>query len=158
MPFQAKAPQRWFLVAVFLAIGIAISTSFVFYSLQPSRPPPTDNLIFTSASLVDGNASFEVQNVSHGPYSFSGFGFRLVVNNFAVGPVALGPNHSATRIAIGPTFYRVSWTDADGDGAVSVGDSFLVTGDNAPLPSLSAFEFALNWMASWVATATWYTE
>jgi len=153
----SRVSHRWFLLAVFVAIGMVISTSFVLFSLQPPRPPPTDNLIFTPASIVDGNASFMVQNVSHGPYAYSGFEFRLVVNNYAVGPVALGPNQSVTILMVGTTTDRIAWIDADGDGAVSVGDSFLVTGDRAQLSSLSDYEFDLQWGNAWAARVFWST-
>jgi hypothetical protein len=142
---------------VFVAIGLVITTTFVLYSLQPPRSPPTDNLVFTVASVVDGNASFAILNVSHGPYAYSGFSFRLVVNNFAVGPVALGPNGSATEVRVGTTTDRITWFDADGDGSVSVGDSFLVTGDRAQLASLSDYEFDLQWGSMWAARAFWST-
>lgn len=142
---------------MFVAIGLVITASFVLYSLQPPGSPPTDNLIFAAALVVDGNVSFAVQNVSHGPYAYSGFSFRLVVNNYAVGPVALGPNGSATDVRVGTTTDRVTWIDADGDGAVSVGDSFLVTGDRAQLASLSDYEFDLQWGSAWAARVFWST-
>ena len=157
VPLRSDTSQRWFLVAVFAGIAIVIGTSFAVYSLQVPRPVRTDNLVFTPASLLDGNASFEVLNVSHGPYAYSGFEFRFIVNNFAIGPVALGPNHTATRIALGTTTYWVSWLDTDGDGAVSVGDSFLVTGDRAPLSPLSDYEFDLQWGNAWAARVFWST-
>ena len=153
----SKVSHRWFLVAVFVGIGLVISTSFILYSLQPSRPPPSSNLVFSAATLVSGNASFAVQNASHGPYMFSGFRVRLVVNNFASGPASLGPNNSVTRIVIGSTAYRVVWIDADGDGAVSVRDSFLVSGDGAPLSPLSDYEFDLSWQSAWTSRVFWST-
>src|SRR5207247_3980544 len=70
--------HRWFLVVVFAATGVVIATSFVLYSAQPPRPPPTDNLVFSSAACVDGNASVIVKNVSCGPYLLSGFLSLLV--------------------------------------------------------------------------------
>ncbi len=157
MSIQATVSHRWFLVAVFVAIGLVITTSTVLYSLQPPRSPPTGNLVFAPATLLDGNASFPVQNVSHGPYGFSGFQIRLVVNNFAGGPASLGPNNSVARLVIGTTAYRVVWIDADGDGAVSVGDSFLVSGDRAPLSPLSDYEFDLSWQSAWTAHIFWST-
>ena len=157
MSIQSTASHRWFLVAVFVAIGLVIATSTVLYSLQPPQSPPTGNLVFAPVTLVDGNASFPVQNVSHGPYGFSGFQIRLVVNNFAGGPASLGPNNSVARIVIGTTAYRVVWIDADGDEAVSVGDSFLVTGDRAPLSPLSDYEFDLQWGSVWAAREFWST-
>jgi len=153
----SKVSHRWFLVAVFIGIGLVISTSFILYSLQPSRLPPSTNLVFGAATLMNGNASFTVQNASRGPFIFSGFHVRLVVNNFAGGPAALGPNNSATRIVIGSTAYRVVWIDADGDGAVSVNDSFLVAGDRAPLSPLSDYEFDMSWQSAWTSRVFWST-
>lgn len=141
---QSRVSHRWFLVAVFGVIGMVITTSFVLFSLEPRGPPPTSNLIFSAASIIDGNASFAVQNVSHGPYVYSGFEFRLVVNNYVAGPIALGPNHTATMVTVGTTADRISWIDANGDGFVSLGDSFRVTGDRAPLSPLSDYEFELQ--------------
>ena len=150
--------HRWFLVVVFAAIGVVIATSFVLYSAQPPRPPPTDNLVFSSAAFVGGNASVIVQNVSRGPYLFSGFQILLIVNEFAGGPVALEPNNSIARMTIGPNHYRIAWSDSNGDGAVDVGDSFRVSGDGGPLPVLSYYEFDLHWEMQWTAKATWSTS
>ncbi len=157
MPPHSKVSHRWFLIAVFTAIGLVITTSFILYSLQPPRPRPTDNLVFTPATLVGGNASFAVQRAAHGPYLVAGFHVRLVVNNFVGGPAALGPNNSVTRIGIGTMAYGVVWIDADGNGAVSVGDSFLVSGDRTPLSPLSDYEFDLSWQSAWTAHLFWST-
>ena len=155
MSLQPKVSHRWFLVAVFVGTGLVISTSFILYSLQPTRPPPTNKLVFAPATLLDGNASFTVQNVSEGPYTFSECQIRLIVNNFAGSAVALGPNNSVTRVVIGAAAYRVVWVDADGDGAVSVADSFLISGDRAPLSPLSDYEFDLSWQSAWTAHVFW---
>jgi len=152
-----QRPHRWFLVAVFLTVGLVITISFTLYSLQPAQPPRTDNLVFSPATIVDGNASFTVQNVSNGPYMFSGFQITLIVNEFAGGPVALEPNNSVARITIGPNHYRIAWSDSDGDGAVDAGDSFRVSGDGGALPLLSYYEFDLHWQMQWTAKATWST-
>ena len=145
-------------MAVFVAIGLVIITSFALFSLQPPRPSPTVNLVFAPPTFVDGNASLTVQNVSHGPYMFSGFQMTLIVNDFAGGPVALEPNNSVARMTIGPNHYRIAWSDSDGDGAVDVGDSFRVAGDGGPLPVLSYYEFDLRWQMQWTAKATWSTS
>ena len=158
MSLPSSVSHRCFLVIVFAAIGLVIATSFVLYSAQLARPPPTENLVFSTAALVHGNASFTVQNVSHGPYLFSGFQISLIVNDFAGGPVALEPNNSVARMTIGPNHYRITWSDSDGDGAVDVGDSFRVAGDGGPLPVLSYYEFDLRWQMQWTAKATWSTS
>ena len=158
MSLPSSVSHRWFLVVVFAAIGLVIATSFVLYSAQRPRPPLTDNLVFSPAAFVDGNASVTVQNVSHGPYLFSGFQISLIVNDFAGGPVALELNNSVARMTIGPNHYRIAWSDSDGDGAVDVGDSFRVAGDGGPLPVLSYYEFDLRWQMQWTAKATWSTS
>ena len=146
-----------FLVAVFVVITIAVAASFVVYSSLPPREPPANNLVFQSPMLVDGNASFVVKNVSGGPYAYTGFRVNLVVNNFAGQRIPLAASNSPARIMIGPNTYRISWLDSDGDGAVGVGDPFVVSGDGAPLPPLSHYEFDLQWQASWTAKAFWST-
>ena len=146
-----------FLAFVFAAVAFVIGASFLAYSLQPPRPPPADNLVFSGATLVNGNASFAIENVSGGPYSDAGFQITLVVNDFAGGPVALGPNNSAARITIGPNHYRIVWSDSNGDAAVDVGDAFLVSGDGGPLPALSYYELDLRWQMQWTAKAIWST-
>ena len=146
-----------FLVLVFAAVATVIGVTFLAYSLQPSRPPPPGNLVFSGVTLVNGNASFVIESVSGGPYSDAGFQITLVVNDFAGGPVALGPNNSAARITIGPNHYRIAWSDSNGDSAVDVGDTFFVSGDGGPLPALSYYELDLRWQIQWTARATWST-
>ena len=146
-----------FLIAVFVVITIAVAASFVIYSSLPPRQRPANNLVFQSPMLVDGNASFVVKDVSGGPYAYTGFQVNLVVNNFAGQRIPLGASNSTTWIMIGPNTYRISWLDSDGDGAVGVGDPFVVSGNGGPLPPLSDYEFDLQWQASWTAKAFWST-
>ena len=146
-----------FVILIFAAVLFVVAAAFYVASLVPPRSSPTDKLVFSDAALVDGNASFLVENESGGPYPYGGFEARLVVNDFPSPSVALAPPGSIVRISIGPNFYRIRWLDADGDGAPSVGDSFFVSGDGAVLPSISAYEFDLQWQASWTAKAFWTT-
>jgi hypothetical protein len=154
-PAGRRSPA--FLTAVFAVVAIAIGVSFVAYSLRPSPSPPTTNVVFSSVTLAEGNASFLVENVSGGPYDRAGFGATLIVNGFSNGPVELGPNNSVIRLTIGPDSYRIVWTDSNGDGRIDIGDSFSVSGDGVPLPSLSYYEFDLRWQLQWTAKATWST-
>jgi len=146
-----------FLAFVFAAVAFVIGASFLAYSLQPPRPPPPSNLVVSDIALVDGNASFEILNVTGGPYSNAGFQITLVVNDFSGGPIAIGLNNSVTRIAIGPNEYRIVWSDSNGDSAVDISDTFFVTGDGGPLPALSYYELDLRWQMQWTAKATWST-
>ncbi|HEX9341870.1 MAG TPA: hypothetical protein VF992_11985 [Thermoplasmata archaeon] len=147
-----------FVLLSFVAVGLVVAAAFYVDSLLPSRPLPTDKLVFSDVSLVDGNASFLVQGESGGPYSYGGFETTLVVNDFPGPSIGLGPPQSIARFSIGPNFYRITWLDPDADGAPGVGDSFLVSGDGAPLPSLSAYEFDLRWQGTWTAKAFWTTD
>ncbi len=148
---------RWYLLAVFVAVAIVVAASYVVYSSQPPRTPRTDNLVFSRPAISDGNASFVVENTSGGPYPYYGFRVNLVVNGFAGESAPLGPGGMSIRFPIGPNVYVVVWDDADGNGAVSTGDPWAVTGDGAPLPTLSLYEFDLEWQTLWTAKAFWST-
>ena len=146
-----------FVIVIFAAVLLVVAATFYVASLVPPRPIPTDRLVFSEVALVDGNASFLVQNESGGPYPYSGFEATLIVNDFAGPTVAFGPPQSIVRVSIGPNAYRIIWRDADRDGAPSAGDSFLISGDGTPLPSISAYEFDLQWQGTWIAKAFWTT-
>ncbi len=146
-----------FVIVIFAAVLLVVAATFYVASLVPPRPIPTDRLVFSSVALVDGNASFLVQSESGGPYPHGGFEATLVVNDFPGPTVALGPSQSIVRVSIGPNAYRITWRDADSDGGPSVGDSFLISGDGTALPSISAYEFDLQWQNTWIAKAFWTT-
>ncbi len=146
-----------FVIVIFAAVLLVVAATFYVASLVPPRPIPTDRLVFSDVALVDGNASFLVQSESGGPYPYAGFEATLVVNDFPSPSVALGPPQSLVRVSIGPNSYRITWRDAGGDGAPSPGDSFLISGDGTPLPSISAYEFDLQWQGTWIAKAFWTT-
>jgi len=147
-----------FVIFIFAAVLLVVAATFYVASLVPPRPSPTDRFVFSDVALADGNASFVVQSESGGPYPYSGFRATLVVNDFASPSVALGARQSIVRVSIGPNSYRIMWRDADGDGAPSVGDSFLISGDGTPLPSISAYEFDLEWQGTWIAKVFWTTS
>ncbi len=146
-----------FVIFIFAAVLLVVAATFYVASLVPPRAIPTDKLVFSDVALVDGNASALVQSESGGPYSYRGFEATLVVNDFPSPTVALGPPQSIVRVSIGPNAYRIIWRDADRDGAPSAGDSFLISGDGTPLPSISAYEFDLQWQGTWIAKAFWTT-
>lgn len=147
----------WFVVAVCAVVVVGGIASYVVYSSHPI-PTPTQYLIFSPA-IIDarGNATFAVENVSNGPYVASGFRVALIVNGFSGHPVSLPPSGGTVRIPIGPNAYLVGWEDADRDGSVSRGDSFSVSGDGTPLPSLSSYEIDFTWQNSWTAKVVWST-
>ncbi len=143
---------------MFLAIAAVVLASYVVYSLQGPRPPPPDNLVFSHPAVSEGNASFDVQGTAGGPYAYDGFHVILRVNGFASEAIPLAPSDTVMPVVIGPNHYRIIWSDSNADGAVDVGDLFFVTGDGAPLFSLSVYEFDLQWGSAWTAKATWSTS
>ena len=147
----------WFLVAVLGAVLAVMLTSYVVYSSLPPRAPPADNVVFSRPSISEGNASFVVESVSGGPYPHTGFRVNLTVNGFSAEPAPLAASRILNRLSIGPNVYVIFWDDADGDGAVSRGDPWIVSGDNIPLPTLSLFEFGLQYQGQWTAKAFWST-
>ncbi len=150
-------PGRLFIVAVLAAAVLAVSASAYVFSLVPPPPTPTIYVVFADPTLSGGNASFVVLDTSGGPYRYGGFGVRLSVNNFASAEFSLGGNGSVLRVTIGPNAYQITWLDSDADGSVTMGDVFNVSGDRTPLPSLSAYEFDLQWQSTWTAKAFWTT-
>ncbi len=167
IPANAPAPPHgprpsdrrgfWFVVAVCAVVVIGGIASYVVYSAHPI-PTPTQNLVFSPAILdARGNATFAVENVSNGPYAASGFRLDLIVNGFSGPPVSLPAAGETVRIAIGPNAYRLAWNDTDHDGFVSRGDSFVVSGDGSPLPSLSSYEIDFTWQNTWAARVVWST-
>lgn len=158
-----QSPAHGVATAVVVTVLVAIFLiSFSFYVpllWGPSSQPPSPHEM--EFSLVDldsqGNASWLVGAVLGGPYSSGGFSMRLTVNGESITWAPLGETDSGILLVVGSHSYRVVWTDVDGDGSVSLGDRFRVTGDGIPLPSASTFEFTLKWSESWLSKASWST-
>jgi len=131
---------------------------FGFPQSQPSSPPVFE-LVFSRVGIDDGrNASWIVDSVDGGPYTYTGFSVRLAVNGGSTLWAPLGRNDTIHSVVVGMVTYRIMWHDSDGNGFVSKGDSFSVTGDRAQLPSESTFEFGLKWLESWISHAFWSTS
>ena len=150
---------------LFVLIGALVAMAFLFGGFFPfgflqSQPssPPVFELVFSRVAIDDGrNASWIVDSVDGGPYSYTGFFVRLAVNGGSTLWVPLGRNDTIRSVVVGMVTYRIMWRDADGNGFVSRADSFSVTGDRVPLPSGSTFEFGLKWLESWISHAFWST-
>ncbi len=160
---KARASRRdrrgsLFIFAVFAAVALVVTASFLAFSLLPTPAPPPGNLTFASPHLEHGNVSLAVLNTTGGPYPYTAFRLHLIVNDFSSPVIGLAPNATVMQLVVGPNAYRITWNDSNRDGAVSVGDSFLVSGDGSPLPSLSSYEFDLQGQAAWTAKAFWATE
>jgi hypothetical protein len=147
-----------FLVVLAIVIASVFAGVYIVYLRVPSSPP-TYELGFSAVVIDAGqNASWSVTSVSGGPYSYSRFSMRLAVNGASTDWVPLGQSDEVRSVIVASIMYHLVWHDADGNRSVSKGDVFFVTGENAPLLSLSTFEFRLKWMESWIATARWGTS
>jgi hypothetical protein len=130
----------------------------LFGLFQSPSPPPKFELVFSSVSIDAGrNASWVVDSVDGGPYASTGFSMRLSVNGTSTNWVRLSPSQTVQSVVVGTVTYRFEWRDSDGNGTVSKGDRFSVSGDKAPIPARSTFEFALKWSESWLSHAYWST-
>lgn len=159
-PPDIRAPDRRifvFLLVVFIVVFSLLGVTFYLFTSQ-TRPPPSSPIVFSAPVMSRGNATFRVTDVDGGPYRASGFSVNLTVNNFAGIPTPLPPSNQIAWIPIGPNVYRVTWIDADHDGAVSIGDVFTVTGNGVPLPPLSYCAFRLTWQGGWSAAVYWTTS
>jgi len=146
-----------FLLGVFAVVFVLLGVTYYVF-VTSLRPPPPTNLTFNTPTLVAGNATFRVSEVRGGPYPASGFRMNVTMNNIASPTVPL-PTGGSVTLSIGTTAFRVTWTDADEDGAVSPGDVFSVSGVDGPLPALSVYAFHLIWGSEeWVASAYWSTS
>ncbi len=146
-----------FLLVVFIVVFSLLGVTFYLFTTQV-RPPPASPIGFSTPTMSAGNATVRVDRVDGGPYPASRFAINLTVNNFAGPQIPLPSTNVTASIPIGNVVYRITWTDADHDGAVSVGDVFTITGNGLPLPSLSYCAFGLIWQGGWSATVYWTTS
>ncbi len=145
-------------VAIFIIVGIVFGSTFYVFMTQEKAPPAVP-ITFTMAFMIDGNGTFNVTSVSNTSYPWTGFSVNLTMNNFGAAAVPLAASGEDAAIVIGPNTYHITWLDRDGDGKVSVGDAFWVTGNHAQLPPLSYCKFSLIWNAgSWAAVEYWITS
>ncbi len=146
-----------FVLVVFVIVFSLLGVTFYLFTSQLQAPGPS-RIGFSTPVMSAGNATFRVDRVDGGPYAASGFSINLTVNNFAASPMLLPSSNATASIPIGNLVYRATWTDADRDGTVSVGDAFALTGSGVPLPSLSYFAFRLVWQDAWSASVFWTTS
>src|SRR5207245_9860817 len=111
MTREHRQGSRAFLLAVFAAIAMVIGVSFLAFSLRPPPAAPSDHVVFSNVMLLDGNATFAVQNVSAGPYTSSGFGLVLIVNDFSAPSAPLGPTGPSHLIPLGTHQVHDRYTD-----------------------------------------------
>ncbi len=145
------------LLVTFVIVFSLLGVTFYLFANQ-LRAPATAPIGFTTPVMAAGNATFRVSRVDGGPYAATGFAVDLTVNDFRGLPTPLAASNESASIPIGTNVYRITWTDSDGHGTVSVGDAFRLTGDGVPLPPLSTITLALAWPGGWSAPVSWATS
>ena len=163
--------QRLMSLAVVVGFVISIAGGVLGYVLLTKPPPPQPcttaalrgssspkPLVSFSGVTVDrGNATFMIVLASFCPPP-SEFRFRMGFNQTFGGAGQFAPSSKDSATLVSNVSFRVSWTDADRQGLVNVGDTFLISGDGKPLPQRSDFVFYLLLTdISLVATANWST-
>jgi len=141
------------LVTVILAAVLYIMVSGL---LQGPNAPP-----IVSFGMVDqtaGNATISVTSSSR-EIAPSSLQVRVIANSSGSSTGMPPPGGSVVLIAGGYAL-RVFWLDDDHDQVFGTGDGLRVTGDSAPLPSLTRFSLELSLVTasgSMVSGVTWTT-
>lgn len=152
----------WFVIVIF--VGVLIVFGVAYYAFVTTlQPPATAPVGFAPAYMVGGNGTFNVSSDSNGTWGWTGFGVSLTINNFHAASVSLARSGENATLQVGSgthtDLYHVVWLDRDHDGAVSVGDTFWITGVDVALPALSYVQFGLTWRAvGWTATEYFVTS
>ena len=154
---QAVSP----VIATILMVAITVVLAAVLYVMVSgllTGPGPTKPFVtFSTAQLVQGNATMSVAQVSQ-TVSPSNYRLNLQVGASTGAAQAMPSSGSYASITIGGTTYRIWWTDIGGEGTLNAGDTFRVTGDNVALPSNSSFTLYLLWSdGAQIQTVAWNT-
>lgn len=152
----------WFIVVIFVLVAVVFAIAFYEFSIT-LQPIPTAPVQFSTAYIVNQNASFNVTTDGNGSWPWQNFTVNLTVNNFGTVAVPMAPSGENATLLIGSAahkdYYRVSWQDRDHDGKVSTGDAFWITGNGIGLPQLSYVAFSLSWnRGAWTAMEYFVTS
>ena len=151
-----------FVVIIFLLVVVVFGVAY-FAFVTTLRPVPAAPIGFDTAYMVQGNGTFNVSSDSNGSWTWTGFDVNVSINNVGSAAVPLAASGHNASLFIGTSThkdaYHVLWIDRNGDGAVSVGDVFWITGNGAALPALSYVHFSLTWRTGgWTATEYFVTS
>ncbi len=151
-----------FVVVIFVLVLVVFAAAYYAF-VTTSQPPANAPVRFDSAYMVRLNGTFNVSSDSNATWSGAGFDVNLSINNVWGVAVPLASSGQNATVLIGPPAhkdaYHVRWVDRDGDGSVSVGDVFWITGNGVGLPALSYVQFDLTWRSGgWTATEFFVTS
>ncbi len=151
-----------FVLVIFVLVLVVFGAAYYAF-VTTSVPPASAPVQFEAAYMVGLNGTFNVSSDSNATWAWTGFDVNLSINNVGSVAVPLAPSGQNATLLVGPSSpkdaYHVRWIDRDGNGAVSPGDVFWITGDGVGLPALSYVQFQLTWRsAGWTATEYFVTS
>lgn len=158
------ADRRGFGFVVLIFVLVVVVFGVAYYAFVTSLSPiPTAPVRFDAAYMVHLNGTFNVSADSGTTWASSGFTVNLSINNVGGIAVPLAASGQNASILVGTSArkdtYHIVWIDRDGNDAVSVGDTFWVTGYGVGLPALSYVQVSLTWRATgWTATEYFVTS
>ncbi|OGS50454.1 MAG: hypothetical protein A3K65_02130 [Euryarchaeota archaeon RBG_16_68_12] len=164
MYYPPPAPKRTstvlivVVIVVVLAVVITIVLAAVLYVMMSGLVGPDVNTppaIAFTRSLTGGNATLTVAGISR-EASISLFTFRLEVDSARSPPLSFSGSGVPRLVSIAGTTYPVTWTDEDTDGALSLTDTVLITGDGGPLGP-GSYALRLTWVPTGteIVVSTW---
>ncbi len=151
-----------FVIVIFVLVLVVFAAAYYAF-VSTDKPAATAPVGFAPAYMVGLNGTFNVSSDSNASWGWTGFEVNLSINNLWAVAVPLAASGQNATLLIGPPShkdaYHVRWMDRDGDGAVSVGDVFWITGNGVGLPALSYVQFDLTWRSGgWTATEFFVTS
>jgi len=147
------------LIVVVIIVVVTIVLAAVLFVLVGGLIGPGGGtppiVAFTTPSLSDGNATFEVGGASRSE-PIGSFTFRLEVDAARSPPDTFPASGVPQLVAVAGTTYQVTWTETTGLGLLSTGDTIYVAGDGVPLGA-GSYAFHLYWAPTGteIATRAW---
>jgi flagellin-like protein len=90
------------------------------------------------------NATFSVADASQ-TVAITSYRFVLKVGPDLCKATHFAASPQAATVTVSGTVYRVTWTDLDGGGALTSGDTITVSGNAISLPRGTSFDLLLLW-------------
>ena len=136
-------PARAFALIIIVGAAIVVSVIGTVYVLGTNDQPASPNrpvVSFSPPATVPDGFSFRVENASQSRGA-SNFRINFQVNDTNGFALPLAP---VMPFTIGGTTYTVAWTDEDGEGRLTSGDSFEVRAPGGVSPQ-TTYSVLLFW-------------
>lgn len=151
-------------VAEILLVAITVTLAAVVYIMASgllngrSRIAPV--IAFTAVQSFSGasyNTTFAVAGSSQ-TVTIPNYRFLLKVGGASSPRTDFAASRTAAIVTVNGTSYRVTWTDLNGGGALTQGDTITVSGNGVSLPPNILFDFLLLWTdGSLLTDESWLT-